>query len=110
MADLQETLNNLKKMYLKKLEADLPSMQSFFDMSIDMEKAIEIRNIVHKLSGTGGMYGLKKLSEEACKVELKLNAVRDGEAPLIEDEIKKDFKHIVDTVISTIKEEECQTS
>ena len=106
MADLQETLNNLKKMYLKKLETDLPSMQAYFDMTIDLQKAVEIRNIVHKLSGTGGMYGLKKLSEEACNVEIKLNAVRDGEAPLIEDEIKKDFKHIVDIVITTIKEEQ----
>ena len=97
-------------MYLKKLEADLPSMQAYFGMPIDLEKAIEIRNIVHKLSGTGGMYGLKKLSEEACNIELKLNAVRDGEALLVEEEIKRDFKHIVDLVISTIKDEECQTS
>ncbi len=102
--ELDESLNDIKIQYLEKLKEELPTFKKYLNENIDMEKAVEIRNIVHKISGTAGLFGLMELSKSACDAEMYLNPIRDGKFPLVEGDIKKCFEGIINLIEQNIKD------
>lgn len=110
MGNLEDTLKNLKIAYLKKLESDIPMLRELESGKIDMEVAMKILSVVHKISGTGGMYGLKVLSEACCDFESKLNEIKNDENLLNENIVKSELSAIISLIITTIKEDNCQAS
>ncbi len=99
MANLEDTMKMLKVAYLKKLKAeDAPNLKEKISATIDLDKALEIKAIVHKISGTGGMYGLKEISGNATDCELYLNKVKEAPSQLDSDLLTQKVSHIIELI------------
>lgn len=74
--DLENKLQGLKQIYLKKLETVLSELKALFDS--EQTDINELYSRVHTISGTSGMYGLKQISEISTEFEIYLKKIKEA--------------------------------
>lgn len=89
--DLENKLQGLKQIYLKKLETVLAELKILFESEqIDVN---ELYSKVHTISGTSGMYGLHQISDISTEFEIylkKIKAIVNSDSDLINKEELRD--------------------
>ena len=98
MNDLDNAINNLKILYLKKLESEVYFYQDILEGDITLEKAMELLKMVHKTGGTSGMYGFKDLSMIATLFEEYLMKIKNNEETLDKENIKTRTVELIEQI------------
>jgi HPt (histidine-containing phosphotransfer) domain-containing protein len=73
LAAVAEEMTRLRDAYLERLPAELSELKALADSlagsNADLLSLEEMQHRLHKLAGSGGTFGLKKLSEESRRIE-----------------------------------------
>lgn len=84
--NLQNKLNALKLMYLKKLETTVVELKkNIHSQNIDING---LYSMVHTISGTSGMYGLNNISDISTNFEVYLKEVKKDPEIVNYEELK----------------------
>lgn len=84
--NLQNKLNELKLMYLKKLETIIVDLKvNINSQVIDID---DLYSMVHTISGTSGMYGLNKISDISTNFEVYLKEAKKNPEFVNQEELK----------------------
>jgi chemotaxis protein histidine kinase CheA len=101
MNDFQEKLNILKQGYLNKLRSEFEAFSALLTVDVGVE---DIYSRVHKISGTGGMYGLKELSEISTVFEVYLKEKRENPESINQEELYQKFSQYLTELKNQIGE------
>lgn len=96
--NLENKLKELKQAYLKKLEDILLNFKKNLEDTSSVDIA-ELYSQVHKISGTSGMYGLKKLSEISSKFEMFLKEEKNNKPQKLKNKLFEYIKIIEETIL-----------
>jgi HPt (histidine-containing phosphotransfer) domain-containing protein len=94
--DVDEDLKELIPGYLDKRVADIAQIKTW----IEDKSFTYIRELSHKIKGSGGGYGFQKLSEIAAIME---QASKDEEMPVIVESIKNIEHYISNVKVNYVK-------
>jgi diguanylate cyclase (GGDEF)-like protein len=82
LAAVAEEMTRLRDAYLERLPAELSELKALADSlagsNADLLSLEEMQHRLHKLAGSGGTFGLKKLSEESRRIEQQTQRWLDG--------------------------------
>jgi len=71
--DLQTKLDQLKKEFTLNLPSKIDQIRDQWyplrDGNWDLDQLSELLNLVHKIAGSGGVFGFSRVSEVGCKIE-----------------------------------------
>lgn len=100
--NLKSRLNKLKICYL----IDLKNKIEIFNNMIDNLNQLNIDELygeVHKISGTGGIYGLKELSNASTNFEFYLKNIKNSNFQTNEVELKNKLIQYVKNIQKSIR-------
>lgn len=91
---LEEKLENFKKAYLQKLQQEVVVLKELLDCSEeDLQETLKTTcAIVHKISGTSGMYKLTEISEISIAFENYTEQGLENTHELLYTEFQEKFK------------------
>lgn len=98
--NLEEKLKELKIGYLKKLETVLSELKAL--SAAQTPDINEIYSIIHTISGTSGMYGIKDLSNISTEFEFYLKPFKENTDSLNIKELKSKFSDYIDFLEKTV--------
>lgn len=101
--NLEATLKEFKKNYLLKVADNIGFFTSLADNPEETDVEI-LYDKVHKISGTGGMYGFKNLSDEATDFEFYLQKIKNSDSKINETELKNRLIKFIVNIKKIIKE------
>lgn len=100
--NLTEKLKELKKQYLVKLASIVDELEKLTNSEIIIT---ELYSIVHKISGTSGMYGLRDISNLATDFEFYLKPLKDDISTINPDELSEKTKKFIQDLKTLVKGE-----
>jgi chemotaxis protein histidine kinase CheA len=99
---LNETMDQLKKEYRQNLpsKADQINKQwlALCNGNWEINRFNVLLNSVHKLAGSGGVFGFSKVSEVSQKIEIYLRDFCGSKMPM-----NSDFKNTIDLYLDELK-------
>ncbi|MDD3237138.1 MAG: Hpt domain-containing protein [Candidatus Gastranaerophilales bacterium] len=104
MADLKDTIKMLRRAYLKKLEKDVVQIEEYQQEEHTMQTCLELLDIVHKITGTGGMYGFKNLYNASSVFEEYLLSIKKQQTEIEQDKMNNYLDSLVSAIHNTIEE------
>ena len=84
--DFQIKLDQFRKEYKQNLPSKIDEIRdrwsSLRNGDWNLDQLIELLNLVHRIAGSGGVYGFSKISEVACKLESLLQEATRSKKPM----------------------------
>ncbi|WP_036547602.1 Hpt domain-containing protein [Nitrincola lacisaponensis] len=112
--EMRIQLAQIRHDYLKHLPEELATLQamgeSLGDSEYDLDCLKAIYQRLHKLSGSGGSFGLKTLSAEASKLEQKVKDLLSQSSVQLDASLKQQLILDLAALMNTLTQAEVPTS